>query len=190
MNFSGSQCYDHRSGMTWAARAFGAFFLLHALLLSGQEFEVPLQMQAVIFKKIFQFDKAMTKGEQVNILIVSSDGYSDMASQAAEAFSKAGFTATKLSLQEIGNHVKTNTVVYALMDGDLTELKKICVEHKIMSISGIASLVEDGRVAIALGRNEKGKPLIIVHLNRLREEGHEMASQVLKLSRVIWEEEQ
>ena len=54
----------------------------------------------------------------------------------------------------------------------------------VLSISGVTSNVESGKVAIGLGV-EGGKPKIIIHMGQLKAEGQDVSADLLKIATVI-----
>lgn len=162
------------------------FFILLAYgMAEAQQLAVPLKIQVAIFKKVFAYDSILQQAGNVSIVIVHSNKYASMAGEVSDAFKQSGFATSTVSLSDLGSNVNANTVVYALLEEGLDTLKSVCTSKQILSISGLPELVEDGNVSVALGVTEEGKPLPIVHFNRLQEEGHELSAQVLKLARVI-----
>lgn len=149
------------------------FFVLNIIPLSIFAQEVPANLQAALFKKIFSFNKTLqAKGVVVAVIGNSSDAI-------VSAFKEAGINVKAASGDQIPDGV---TVVY-VMSGT-TPPKTQSAAKGVLSISGDASYVEGGKVAISIG-TEDGKPKIIVHLAQLKAEGQELSPDLLKIARII-----
>lgn len=74
--------------------------------------------------------------------------------------------------------------VYFLPAVDRTEVKRLCSQHRVLSLSGVPRLAEVGGVSIAVGL-KNGRPEILVNLNEAQAEGQELSSELLRLARVI-----
>jgi hypothetical protein len=136
--------------------------------------DVPVNLQAALFKKIFSFDKTLqAKGSfEVAVLGTGGDG-------VASAFKEAGINAKAIA----GEQVPGGFAVVYVMPG-ITSTKSQTSSKGVLSISGESSFVENGKVAIAIG-TEGGKPKIIVNMGQLKAEGQELSSELLKISKVI-----
>lgn len=149
------------------------FFVLNMLTINILAQEVPANLQAALFKKIFSFNKTLqAKGVVVAVIGNSSDAI-------VSAFKDAGINAKAIN----GNQVPDGVTVVYVMSGAPTP-KTQSAAKGVLSISGDAAYVEGGKVAIAIG-NEDGKPKIIIHLGQLKAEGQELSPDLLKIARVI-----
>lgn len=137
----------------------------------AQEMAVPANLQAALFKKIFSFDKTLTAKGNVEVAVVGAGG-----DAVVSAFKDAGVSAKTAS--DIGGA----SVVY-LMPG-AASLKAQSASKGVLSISGVTSNVEEGKVAIGIGV-EGGKPKIIIHMAQLKAEGQEINADLLKIAKVI-----
>lgn len=151
------------------SKIFSVIFLLTVVMTtSSYAQEVPANLQAALFKKIFAFDKTL-QGKSIEVVVIG--GGSD---EIVAAFKGAGVDAKAAAA--IGNA----SVVY-LMSG---VAKQATSSKGILSISGDVSNVEGGKVAIAVGI-EGGKPKIIINMGQLKAEGQELSADLLKIARVI-----
>ena len=156
--------------------------LLVLLCISGimankvhsQDMPVPVNLQAVLFKKILLYDETLGT---TNNLIVLSD--SENGDKVVEAFNAAGIPAKSAT----NNNIPIDARVIYVMPGTPSPAK-ICEDNKILSISGNPKYAENGQVSIALGI-ENGKPKIIVNLAKLKKEGHVLSPDLLYLSKLI-----
>lgn len=67
----------------------------------------------------------------------------------------------------------------------LESIANIARNNSILTITGVPEYVENGTLTISLGLKKNNKPEIIVNLNSMRAEKHELSSQLLKLSKII-----
>jgi hypothetical protein len=132
--------------------------------------EVPANLQAALFKKIFSFNKTLS-AKTVEVAVIGAGGEA-----VVSAFKDAGVNAK--TADQIGNA----SVVY-LMPGAPSQ-KALTASKGVLSISGTASFVEDGKVSIAIGV-EGGKPKIIIHMGQVKAEGQELSAELMKIARVI-----
>lgn len=136
----------------------------------SQDMAVPVNLQAALFKKIFSFDKTLS-GKGIEVAVIGGGGEAMVS-----AFKDAGINAKVVS----GDIPASSSVVY-LMPG---APKSQSSQKKILSISGVTSYVEDGRVAIGLGV-EGGKPRIIINVKQLKSEGQDLNSDILNIAKII-----
>ena len=150
---------------------FMTLLFLGTASVSNYAQDVPANLQAALFKKIFAFDKTLqSKGIEVAVL----GGGDDIVS----AFKEAGVNVKAASGSQVPGGVSVVYVVGA------ASTKQQTASKGILSISGDVSNVESGKVAIALGI-EGGKPKIIINMAQLKAEGQELSADLLKIARVI-----
>jgi len=75
-------------------------------------------------------------------------------------------------------------VVYLTPEADVSAVAVLCAEKRMLTVSGLPALAENGEVAIGIGGNDDA-PEILVHLGRVKAEQHELSSELLSLARVI-----
>jgi len=130
---------------------------------------VPLNLQAVLIKKILGFDKALSTKPAPQVTVIG--GGDDIVS----ALNAAGLSA------KAGSEVAGDAVYVA---PGATAPKAASAKAGVISLSGVPGLAEKGQVAVGIG-SEGGKPKIIVHLGQLKAEGHELSADLLKLAKVV-----
>jgi hypothetical protein len=158
---------------------FGSWLSLAGI---AEEMPVPPEMQASLFKKIFAYDKKLSTLGEYKIIVVYADASASSKDELIKAFQGIGISARALKADQlIGNLGDTSAIYIA---AGAVSASSICQKSQILSITGIPSLVESGNVAIGLGIAE-GKPKILVHLGKLKAEGHEVSSKLLQLAKVI-----
>jgi hypothetical protein len=146
----------------------------------AQRMNVPVNLQVAIFKKILGFDKTLQEKGRIEVAVV----YGDVATKDAiiEAFKDVGISAFPLKSDQASQGIGSATVVYVAPGG--VPPKQLCIKNRILSISGVSSLVESGQVSIGLSV-EGGKPKILINRGQLKEEGHVLADEVLKMAKII-----
>lgn len=149
--------------------------LLFPVDINSQEMPVPVNLQAALFKKIFTFDKTL-QSKSVEVAILSADG---SATEVVNSFKEAGINVKVVN----GNSIPEGATIIYVMPG-IESPKQQSAQKKVLSISGVTSFVESGKVAVGLGV-EGGKPKIIVNMAQLKAEGHELSADLLKIAKVI-----
>jgi hypothetical protein len=146
--------------------------------------ELPPPLQAALLKKVFLFDSALGDGSRLVVV------YTDTAEEAAAERLVAAFRAVALPAEAVradlaAERVPEVGVVYFLGADADEGLRRLCVEHRRLSVGGVAALAESGRVAVAVGVAAGGTPEIVVHRRRLEEEGHRLEPRLLKVARMV-----
>jgi hypothetical protein len=142
---------------------------------SAQGMDVPVNLQAALFQKIFMFNKTL-QAKGIEVAVLSAD---DSGNEVASAFNAAGINAKVVK----GGSVPAGVTVVYVMPGVSTP-KEHCAKNGIFSISGVGANAENGGVAIGIGV-EGGKPKIIVNAAQLKAESQEVSADLLKIAKVI-----
>ncbi|HVO73605.1 MAG TPA: YfiR family protein [Ignavibacteriaceae bacterium] len=135
--------------------------------------EVPAGLQAALFNKIFAFDKTLQVKGNIEVAVLGS------GDEIAAAFKSAGINVKSVGGDQVPSGV---SVVY--VSSGVPSTKQQTSSKGILSISGVASYAEEGKVAIGIG-TEGGKPKIIINLAQLKAEGHEVSADLLQIAKVI-----
>jgi len=161
-------------------------FGLLAVLASGpafaQDSPVPPEIQAVIFKKLFVYVRTLPSGSTPKLLIVYDEGSAKLKDEMRKAFGQVGIDAQAVLESELSSRVADGAVVYVTTQRG--SFKQVLQKNRLLSISGIPALVERGDVSIGLTL-QNAQPKILVNLAELKAEGHEVASNLLQLAKVI-----
>ena len=154
--------------------------MLSAGTLAAQSMAVPANLQAAIFKKILGFDKTLQSKDRIEVAVV----YGDVAVKDAiiGAFNDLGIATVPLKSDQASQSLGNATVVYVAPGA--TAPKQLCAKNRVLSLSGVSSLVESGQVAIGIAV-EGGKPKILIHRGQLKAEGQELADEVMSMARII-----
>lgn len=145
---------------------------------------VPVDLQAVIFSKIFRYAKTLPDTAELRIAVVSGAEDADEADTLVAALSQAGLRADRMEPPGLDDSAASIHVAYLFRATASDAVTAWCFEQGILTLSADERLVRQGRVAIGLTL-AKQRPKIVVHLERLRDEGHEVSAELLKLSEVI-----
>ena len=151
-------------------------FMLCILTINNyaQEMAVPVNLQSVLFKKIFAFDKTLSAKGDFQVAVIGNSG-----ADVVSAFKQAGVNVKAVS----GDQIPSDVSVVYLMPGT-TNTKQQTAANGVLSISGVASYAENGNVAIGIG-TEGGKPKIIINMSQLKAEGQDLSSELLKIAKII-----
>jgi hypothetical protein len=161
-----------------------AALLITASAVGAETMSVPEEVQGAIFKKIFNYDKALRDVSQVTVFIVGADKDDPGLLELVKAFRDAGMFPAVAADVDLGGGISPESVVYLLPGADREVVKQHCIKAGVLTISGIPSFAEQGDVSVGLGKKGKGTE-IIVNLQRLRAEAHELSADILRLARVI-----
>ena len=142
---------------------------------------VPPDLQAAIFKKVFDYDKTI-QGKDPKILVAFSDDSAGVKDKVIKAFKEAGVVVSAVKADQLSGSIDGVNVLY--ITPGVSGVKQICEKNGILSITGSPALVESGEVSVGLSVLDN-KPKIIVHLKQLKAEGHELSAKLLQLAKVI-----
>ncbi len=165
---------------TYKVILLAAVCALSAEILHAQRMAVPANLQAAIFKKILGFDKTLQSKGKIEVAVV----YGDVAVKDAitEAFKDLGISAVPLKSELASANLNGASVVYIAPGA--APPRQLCIREGVLSISGVASLVEKGQVSIGISV-EGGKPKILIHKGQLKSEGHELSEDILEMARIV-----
>ncbi len=167
--------------VTFSVMAIVLFMPIESLC--EDEMPVPPKLQAAMFQKIFRFDKTLS-GKDVKVLLIHGEEVPDVADILKKEFENVEVSVIIANASELGDKIDEVSVVYVMADVETEPVKKLCTEKSVLSISGLPKLVESGEVSVSIGE-QAGKPKIMVNLNQLKAEGHELSAELLKLAKII-----
>lgn len=144
---------------------------------------VPTSIQGAIIGKVLPYVRSF-HGTDVRLLVVYTDKEKSLVEEAIRSLEGPGVSSTAVEYSVLKERIATANAVYVLPGVDSASVKALCRESRVLSISAVPSLVEEGDFSIGVGvRN--GRPQILVNLSELEAEGHQVSSELLKLARVI-----
>ena len=171
-----------------SVRTIAALSLSASLLLAGiawtEEMPVAANQQGEVFKKVFSFDRTLADREDVELLVVYEGTPSGLIGDIVLSFQEAGIASSTVSEDDLPGLINQASVVYFAPGVDVDAFNALCIENQVLTISGDPSLAEDGHVAIGVDVRDD-RPEIVVHMGRLKAEGHVLSSELLRLSRII-----
>lgn len=147
---------------------------------------IPPKLQAALYKRILAYDKTLTaKGvTKATITVIHADSGA-APDGLVSALSSAGFSVRTFGASQAATALNDTHVAY-IMDGvPVSAFKTIAATKKVLTISSTADMVEAGDTAVGLGLKSDGRPQIIVHMQRLQDEGHSLAANLMSLARII-----
>ena len=148
---------------------------------ADDEMPVPAKFQAVLFKRIFAYERVLKAQPSVRVLLASE---SSAASELQREFEAVGVSAHLMAPDEARVQLSPDTVLFLFPDSS-PALRELALKRKVLCISGYPALVLEGKASIGVDRKPDGKPQILVHPKRLKAEGHELSADVLRLARVV-----
>ena len=158
--------------------------LIMTLMLFAEEMPIPANLQAAMFQKILAFDKTLAETEELTILMVYSEKAPKVMEELKSEFEKMKINVATVELEKLSTKIEGVSALYVLPNVKTDAIKKLCIEKSILSISGVPELAEEGEVSVALGI-ENDKPKIIVNLEQVKAEGHQLSADLLKLAKII-----
>lgn len=166
-----------------------AVALAIAPLALAEEMPVNSEQQCSMFKRIFTYDKHLRDSDKVIVIIVGASPDAPDVAAVADAFRSTGMFPATVTVDSLNNDLSAtlspqSTVVYVMPDVDYDTVNAFAAAHGFLSVSGLPSLAESGRVSVSVDI-AAGRPEVIVNMPRLTTEGHELSSELLKLARVI-----
>ena len=161
-----------------------ALFLLVPCIAHGG---LPPQLEAALFAKILNYDKkiAAKPPAERQVLIVYIPKGSANVREIQDAFTAARIPVTVATTDEAAAKLPGVVAVYIADEKISTALQQAIAGAGVLSLSGAESLANTGSVSVGLTVRDNGRPEIIVHLGRLKAEGHELAAELLALAKVI-----
>jgi hypothetical protein len=133
---------------------------------------------------LFNYDKAMANEARPVVFVVHQDEGPVKQADVVKAFDVVGIVSVPVRLDALTSQIQTPSALYVLPGIDPSAVASYCTEKRVLSISGIPELAENGSVSVSIGEADS-RPQIIVHMRRLQDEGHSFSAQLLRLARVI-----
>lgn len=148
---------------------------------------VSARVQAVFFKKIFVYNETLKvkAAGGASVLVAHAPGKTDVSKLMVSAFRLAGVKAQAVADNALADKMADDTVVYLAPGVSPGPIKELCASKGVLSITGVAALVELGDAAVGVSATEDGRPQILVHFARLKIEGQELNARLLGLARII-----
>ena len=175
-----------------------SFFILSANIAFADDMPLPINLQVVMFTKIFSYDKNMKSkaGDTIKIgVLVGSSAKSKSTKDSflgalkavgSKKFGEFSIAFEEIELSELGSlKSKGINVLYVTPDNKdkIASIKKASQSAQVLTITGVPEYVESG---LAVGLELKGdSPKIIVNLSSAKAENADFSSNLLKLARIV-----
>ncbi len=150
--------------------------------LQAQDMPISVRVHVALLKKVFSFNRNLQSKPSPKVTIVFTDASAGVKDDAMKAFTEIGIPAMALKLEQALKALGETDVVYVAPGA--AAIQKVCDERGILTITGIPSLVETGKVAVGIGA-EGGKPKVYVNVSVARVQKQELSSELLRVSRVF-----
>ncbi len=170
-------------------------------LLAEEDVAVPVPLQMELLLKVAGYDKHLpTRAANAARVLILIKGGNPQASQVAQTAKLAlqGKTLNRLGVEvlelpfsdaaAVAQAVKDRSiaVLYATPGFNPNELSSVARSLRGLSVLSVGALSRFVETGVVLGFDlVGGKPKLVVHLRRAREQSVELSSQVLKLAKVI-----
>lgn len=156
---------------------------------------VPVDVQLVLFTKIWRLDRNFDSTTVVTMVIVYQAEYRESVLTKDDVI--ATVARLKLPIRCIPLEVGTGELLRKGLSGttarvvyvaplravDVAEIARIARGRGLRTVTGVPEYVEQG-IAVGIGER-KERPLIIINLQGSRAEGSDFSSQLLNLARIV-----
>ena len=176
---------------------------LFASVAAAQEMPVPMQTQVGLFVRVLRYDHNLPRADGALVVGVLHQSKlresASAAREAAMAFAGQGRIAdlpTTVVQLDLDDRVVSADLERALVSGkvdvlyvcplrafDVAAITRATRAHAVLTLTGVPAYAERG-LSVALGLVGE-RPQIIVNLAASRAEGSDLASELLRLSRII-----
>ena len=168
------------------------FFLLIALALSAPSTALDMPVmpgdQAETFAKIFRFDRHLKGLAKLQMVVATPSTVDPDVESAVEAvrsaFGAVGVQSTSVPVADLAGALGADSVIYVLSQELARGTLDAASAAGALSITGDASLVESGMVAVGV-EPRGGTTGIVINADRLADEGHAFTSDLLRLARIV-----
>lgn len=170
-------------GTTSGRRLIGIWLLLGLLGLSAPALagrEVPLNLQAAIFKKVFGMNPGLAGNPSVAVVFAPGDEAE--SAEALKELTGAGVLASTVPLA--GAAAKLGDFKVAYLCKGSASLAGTCATAGKLTICGDSDLVRAGNATVGIGLSA-GKPKILLRKSRVKAEGQEFNASLLSLAEVV-----
>ncbi len=154
-------------------------------LIVAQAMPVPLELQAAILTKVLAYDQTLEQRGGGRLVLIVQAGKTAEAEVLARAFANVGTQTKVVTVAELDAAAAGAAAIYVWPDVPATEAARLAQKHGLLTMTGQPALVANGTLAVGLDLNEARRPQIIVHMARLKTEGHQLAAAVLRLAKRI-----
>lgn len=163
---------------------FMSFCLATCSFGFAAEMPVTPDVQASLFKRIFDYDRTLKSSAEARVLVLHDGVRFQTAEEVVRAFRAIGIQSASVPMANLASMADQGNVVYLTPEAEVSAVAGLCAEKRMLTVSGLPALAEKGEVAIGIGGKDDA-PEILVNLGRVKIEQHELSSELLSLARVI-----
>lgn len=166
---------------------FALVMIVVAMTLSGLTAKIeilkpaPPKVQVVIYKKIFSYCKNLSK-DGINVAVLTDESNPDYE-EVIRGFTNFGIPVVEVKNDKFQSQSKI-TVLY--VGKSSKSIVSYCNSKGILCISSTPDDVQEYLAALSI-YSENNKPKIIINMNVLKSQNHEISSEVLKLATIVGE---
>jgi hypothetical protein len=149
--------------------------------LSARAADLPIKLQAVLMKKILLYDRTLQNPEGAKILVV----YADEAAEAEEMvhlLKGQAINASLVKVSALAQEAAGAQIIYVFSHAVSAVAKEL--GKKVLTFGGSESMAERGELAVAMVSHDN-RPEIVISLATVRAAGHQFASEMLGLAKVV-----
>lgn len=140
---------------------------------------------APVFKKLLDYDRTASGRKGAYVVLVVHDGDPAEANEIIAEFRKVGVAAISAPVPQLPSLVGRAAAAFVTQGAARPEVLLMLEQAQVLTLSSHAALVTGGQVSLGVARGNSGRPEIVVHLARLKREGHQLPASVLQLARVV-----
>lgn len=155
-------------------------FFLVATSSFSQNLLVPENIQSALIVKVLKFNPKLSNIDRLKMLIVY-DYDSQRSKNEFLRNSNRELEIKAISSDDLEKYIATYHLVY-FMPGTKIQTS-LCRHYKVLSVTGIADLVENGQASLGFGL-KNNKPIIFVNLSSLEKEGHSLSTDILRIAKI------
>lgn len=145
---------------------------------------VPVATQASLLKKVLDYDRAQPQRKGAYIVLIIHKDATPAVQEITAEFRKLGMAAILAPLAQLPTLVNRAAAAYVMPEVATEDVLKSCADHKVLTFHGGHELVQQGLVSMGL-IEANGRTDVVVHLGRMKIEGHPLPASVLQVTRVI-----
>ena len=171
--------------LSWMGWLCVLILLGHGVTGLAQEMEAaPANIQSAIFLKTLTFNKNISGGGDVTLVVILSKEFAEAMKPAiGRAIGKSKLTDI-LTVDEVPKDKPGGlTVIYLGDAAQLEACTQYCRQYKVASLTGIPDLVNKG-ITLTVGVQDK-KPKIVLNLTNAKKEGIEWDPEIQKVASTI-----
>ncbi|HOD53083.1 MAG TPA: hypothetical protein PKJ08_01010 [Candidatus Cloacimonadota bacterium] len=154
---------------------------LFFLSLGGDNFLIPLRIQAAMFSKIASHDGVLKNKDRIRLLIVFDKSTEQLMKDCKKAFAPAFYQVGESTLDKLSSVINEYDIIYFMPK--LASHATVCRKYNKLSVACVTMAVVNGDVTIGLGVVQD-LPRLYVNISNLEREGHSLSPNILQIAKV------